>query len=374
MKVAIWADVCFNQTGMGRGTNSLIRELFKQDRKNEYTLFHSANHPEDCLTQHLGHFHNVRSSRLPYSRRSLMMNWLFLSRMELSVLIGPHDIYFNPCAYYIPISDGQFTGLVWDLCTIFSPQSYSFQMRWIANQGRKSLIRNSSTILAISESTKNDLCTHYGISGEKIRIAYLGVEEHFQEVSSEVVETIKRKFRIRSPYIFWCGEIQTRKNVVLLVKAFHQFLQTWHGPVQLVLSGGIGYRGKEVLKLISQLGLENDVVLTGPLGDSDLVPLYNGAHLFAFPSLYEGFGLPVLESMACGTPVIASNVSSLPEIVESAGLLVPPADVDAWVNAFRELFQNDRLYERLSQLGRKRAKSFTWSTMARTVLDTFGNL
>ena len=202
--------------------------------------------------------------------------------------------------------------------------------------------RSATQIIADSQATKRDLVEILAVRPEKIHVVYLGVEERFRPLQDAAqIAAVKAAYAIPGPYVLYVGTLQPRKNLVRLVQAFARVAQAldtgYEGMtpysaadpqrrLSLVLAGGKGWWYEDIFRTVQELDLADRVIFTGYVKDDDLPALYSGAELFVLPSLYEGFGLPVLEAMACGAPVVASNVSSLPEIAGDAGLLANPTD------------------------------------------------
>ena len=200
-------------------------------------------------------------------------------------------------------------------------------MQRYLGEGVPRSVARATHVIAVSECTKADLVEAYGTPPEKISVIYAGVQPHFEPVhDAERLQAVRRRCRLgQEPFILTVGTLQPRKNHLRLVQAFAR-LESGH---RLVISGGPGWDYEAVPAEVVRLGLEKRVVFPGFVADEDLPALYSAADLFVYPSLYEGFGLPVLEAMACGTPVVAADDSALPEVVGEAGLLADPLDVDA---------------------------------------------
>ncbi|AXI24805.1 glycosyl transferase family 1 [Methanofervidicoccus sp. A16] len=236
-------------------------------------------------------------------------------------------------------------------------------------------MKKSDRIITISKHVKNDLVRHFSISEEKINVIYLGVNEHYKPIPENEIEKIKYKYNLKFPFILYVGSEQPRKNFPTLIKAFYK-LKTKYGfnNIKLVKAGNpqiSKYKRKHIMKLIDKLNLQKDIIFTGYVPEEDLPALYNAADLFVYPSIYEGFGLPPLEAMACGTPVITSNTSSLPEVVGDAGIMVDPYDVDGLSKAMYEVLTNDGLREELRKKGLERAKLFSWKECAEEHLKVY---
>jgi glycosyltransferase involved in cell wall biosynthesis len=213
-----------------------------------------------------------------------------------------------------------------------------------------------------------------GIPPEKIFAIPLGVGESFSKISDEKqLDEIRRKYNLPEKFILYVGLVEPRKNIALLLKAYRD-LQNQGIPHALVIVGRYGWDYEVVLKLVQELKLKEWVHFTGYVDHSELPAIYNLASLMVYPSLYEGFGLPVLEAMASGTPLVTTEVSSMPELVGKAGLLVPIGDKEALVEAMRSVLSNKELSDHLSRLGLQRAAHFTWRRNATETLQVYNSI
>lgn len=220
----------------------------------------------------------------------------------------------------------------------------------------RTALRTADKIITDSQASKNDLVRFFSCPAEKIVVIPLAPAEIFRPVRE-----VKKIFE---KYILYVGNLGNRKNIVRLVRAFEK-LNLGH---QLVLVGGQGYKGEDVLRMIAG---SPQITYLAKVGDDELVQLYNGAALFVYPSLYEGFGLPILEAMACGTPVATSNVSSLLEVAGDAALLFNPEDIDDITDKMRRLLTNSELRASLRQRGLARAAEFSWKKAARQTIQVY---
>ncbi|HEU4792797.1 MAG TPA: glycosyltransferase family 1 protein, partial [Nitrolancea sp.] len=207
----------------------------------------------------------------------------------------------------------------------------------------------------------------------KIRVIPNGVSNAFTPASLVTVAGVLRHYAVPQPYILTVGALQSRKNLETLFAAY-RILRGKGLPHRLVVTGRKAWKTAGIFTSLRQLGLEEDVILTGYVADDDLPALYSGASAFAFPSLYEGFGLPPLEAMACGTPVVTSNSSSLPEVVGDAGLTVDPSDVRGFAGALERLLTDEALHETCRKRGLARAGRFTWDRAAADHLELYQSL
>ncbi len=224
-------------------------------------------------------------------------------------------------------------------------------------------------VIADSKATKHDLVALNGVPESKIRVVYCGVDAQLSPVEEPArIDDLRQRLGISGPFVLHVGSLQPRKNLVRLVEGFAQVMDEVDG-LQLVLAGRLGWDYQPIFDQIEQLGLGERVLLPGYVSDQDLATLYSAAAVYAFPSLYEGFGFPALEAMACGTPVICANTSSLPEIVGDAALVFAPTDVEGLALALRRTLTEADLREQLIARGFERVKQFTWEKAASATLD-----
>jgi len=235
-------------------------------------------------------------------------------------------------------------------------------------------IRRADRIITISESSRRDIVRCAGIPESRIRVIPLGVDRSFRPVRDpRILKAAAIRYRLPEKYLFYTGGIETRKNIPALVSAFQKMSAGGNTDCRLVIGGNVqdekAFPG--LVQCIRSARLEGRVQFTGFIADADLPAVYSLAVAFVYPSLYEGFGFPPLEAMACGTPVICSNRSALPEITGKAGLPVDPEDTDQLVCSMSALLKDAGLRRRLSGLGLERAKLFDWDRTARLTLDVY---
>jgi len=234
--------------------------------------------------------------------------------------------------------------------------------------------RRAAHVLALSESARNDIIDTYGIPGERVTAIPLAAPARFAPVLDEKeLQRVRQTYGIEGDYILSVGSIQPRKNLPRLIAAYGSLCrQRPAGKLpKLVLVGKQAWLYGETLRAISKNGIGPLTVLTGYVPDSDLPALYSGACCFIYPSYFEGFGLPPLEAMTCGTPVIAGNRTSLPEVIGDAGILVDPFNEDAIANAIKEIVDNPQLRTELRTKGLKQAARFTWTETALKTLEVY---
>ena len=247
---------------------------------------------------------------------------------------------------------------------------------WLLSKLLYSGLKKAEFIIAASKSTKRDLVKFYSIPEERISVIYEGINHKKFKPDNSGSSSIYQKYKLPPMYryVFHISSETPRKNVDGLIKAFYQLKTKYKlTDLKLLKGGNPQYQKdrKRLLNLIKQLGLQEEIIFLDYIPEEDLSKLYNIAELFVFPSFYEGFGLPVLEAMACGTPVITSNISSLPEIIGNAGIMVNPKNIDSIARAMGEILTNERLREDMISKGLKRAGTFSWKIAAGETLKVY---
>jgi glycosyltransferase involved in cell wall biosynthesis len=273
---------------------------------------------------------------------------------------------------------------VMDLSFVTQPQTHKrFNRTYLSWLCRESC-RRAARVIAISEWTKRDVVQHFGISPEQVDVTPLGVDhDHFKPTSPDELAAFKAQHGIGEHAIFYLGSLEPRKNLTRLIEAFaHMVNDSMHGSNQrnpkskienrqLFIGGSLAWKYDEVLSRIEALGLADRVKLLGRVTDDDLPKWYSACAVMAYPSLYEGFGLPPLEAMACGAPVVTSNVTSLPEVVGDAGIMVEPTDAKALAKALSRVLCDDALRAEMRTKSLARAAQFTWARTAELTMESY---
>jgi glycosyltransferase involved in cell wall biosynthesis len=233
----------------------------------------------------------------------------------------------------------------------------------------------SKLLIAISESTKKDLIKHYKVSAQKVKVIHYGVDhELFKPYKAkDLQENLKKRYGINQKYILYVGDINIRKNTVRMLKAFYKFTKLVK-DCQMIIVGREFGRHVNIRKLVSTLNLGTRIKLLGFVCQNDLPLLYNDAIFTVYPSLYEGFGLPLVESMACGTPVITSNTSSMPEVVGKAGIIIDPYDTESLADAMITLYLNNEIRSQCQRRCLERSARFTWERAALETLNAYKSI
>ena len=358
----------------------LIRHLEKIDKENEYTILLPTPPLEDLPKERGGWKYRILRPKRLWTKIALPLA-LYTAKQKL-------DVIFSPTHYIPRFAPGKVkrVATIFDLSFLHFPEMFMKRDLWQLKNWTKFSVENADHIITISKFSKNDIHQQYRLTKEKITVAYPGYDsEKFSARGGSSfgreVEEIRRKYKIEDNYIIYIGTIQPRKNLVRLIEAFARVAKSEHhlggGELELVVVGktkGKGRQGwmyEDTLQTPLNLGIESSVKFLGFVPTEDLSLLLSGALAFVQPSLWEGFGIPVVEAMASGVPVIVSNVSSLPEVVGKAGLLVDPYSIDQIEQAIRTIVADKKLRQKYSKEGNVRARNFSWDKMAREVLKVF---
>jgi glycosyltransferase involved in cell wall biosynthesis len=278
-----------------------------------------------------------------------------------------HMTYIAP-----PVSMARLVVTVHDIAYALYPQMFSWRDRALLKSLVPLSLRRAAEITTVSESSRRDIARYYRISEERITVINNSVSPAFRRLPDrQPVEAAKQRYGIRGQYVLAVGNLQPRKNLSRLIRAFASLRRAGAYEGRLVLVGRSRWRGSLIQQEIHALGLQSQVVCTGYVSEADVVALYNGADVFVYPSLYEGFGLPPLEAMACGCPVVTGDRSSLPEVVDTAGLMVDPTCVDELADAMLRLIRDGELRNTLIGRGQARAAHFTAERTARAMMALY---
>src|SRR6186713_86023 len=339
--------------GIGTYIRNLLRQLARIDQNTEYILL--CREPDLGIAAQLGpNFRTVLEPSPNYSlREQIHVPWV-LRRERPDVFHAPHYVLppAVPCRSVVTIHD---------CIHLMFPQylpnraayAYARASMWTA-------ARRSDRILTVSEASKRDILHLFNVKPEKIVVVYNAIDEHFSATpSEEQVARIRERYQLDHKFVLYVGNIKPHKNLVRLIEAFSQLRRT-HDDLKLLIIGDEISRLPALRRAVHRNKLHKFVRFLGYLKDDTLTVLYRLASVFVFPSLYEGFGLPPLEAMASGTPVVTSNVSSLPEVTGDAAVLVDPYDVESIEDGMRRVLDDPRLADELRLKGLRRAREFSW--------------
>jgi glycosyltransferase involved in cell wall biosynthesis len=377
-----YTSAATQSAGIGRYTRELVRALLAAPSNNRYSFFYASPGRIDESA-----FHNPQSAirRLPFHDKWLMRLWQRLQiPLPVELIVGKVELFHSPDFTLPPtLPDVPTLLTVHDLSFVRDPDSAWPSLRAFLNKAVPRSVKRATHVLADSSATKNDLIELFGTPAGKITVLYSGVEARFAPVRNQAeIDRVCAKYQLPRPFILSVGTLQPRKNYGRLIQAFAEIIkhserskaELKNADLHLVITGGQGWLYESIFDQVTSLGLENRVHFAGFVDDADLPALYSAAELFACVSLYEGFGLPLLEAMACGTPAIASNVSALPEVIGEAGLQVNPRDVNAIARALDQLLAQPDLRAASIAAGLERARTFTWEKAARELLVIYDRM
>jgi glycosyltransferase involved in cell wall biosynthesis len=364
-----------NYSGVAQYTYNLLNQLFTLDKENHYKLFYNSS---QNVTANLPKFDfpNVEFYGFKYPNKLLNAAFLFLNYPEIEQMVKGSDLFFIPNPNFCALS-GQNTKVitVHDLSFELYPQFFSLKQRlWHKAIRARQLITGSQKIITVSNSTKNDLIKLYGIEPDKIKVIYSGINHDLYRVldkSDFKFKQISEKYNLPENFIFYLGTIEPRKNIEGIIEAFD--LAKTKNPelanTHLVIAGDNGWKFKNVFTTAAKSPYADQIHFIGYVPENHKTYLYNLAKLFIFPSFYEGFGLPVLEAQACGTPVITSLNSSFPEIVADSAILINPDNLTEISRAIIQILTIPELKQSLIQKGLINSQRFSWQKSAQETLE-----
>ena len=364
-----------NRTGVGVYAERLVRSLLQIDSRNTYTVFLLEDAPSIFAPNLQKVMVNRFSGMGPNRFWENFVLPSFLARNRI-------DIYFSP-AYVLPVlhaargrSRGntrtKFVVTLHDLVSFIYPETFTLKMRLWQRIFVSNAVRVADRILADSAATKEDILKFYPIDQDLIDVVHLPVGEQFRRITDcDALNAIRQKHGLPEKFILYVGTLEPRKNVARLTQAYAELPQSLRENYALVLAGAPGWFSEEIIRQIDALNLPDRILRIGYVDQAHLPELYSLASVFAYLSVYEGFGAPPIEAMACGTPVLCSNSSSLPEAVGDAGILVDPYDVGQIRDGLERVLTDDSVRAQLIAAGNKRTEQYNALDKAREVLKIF---
>ncbi|MDD5464372.1 MAG: glycosyltransferase family 1 protein [Candidatus Moranbacteria bacterium] len=386
MKIGIDARSILNPEkgdaiGVGHYTYQLIRHLLKMDKENDYVIFFDFRVREKDVKKFAQP--NVKIKFYPYSdykkylpgAYSEILGTATLQKEKLDVLHSTSALNRIPMGY-----NGKTVVTFHDMSMYSIPQYLSAVKRTRNKTIALLMGRKADKIIAVSSSIKDDVEKFIGVPAEKTQVVYSGLDQRFFEESEISVAKVLGKYDITKKYILFLGTLEPSKNITRLLEAFAKFKtqqkqkNSGKFEYQLVLAGKRGWLSQEYLQIIKDLSLTKDVVFTGYVIGDELVPLFRSAEFFVMPSLYEGFGMTVLEAFATKTPAILANVSSLPEIAGEAAYFINPLDTAELAEALGKFATDENLRASYITKGLEQAKKFDWDKTAHETLEIYKSL
>jgi glycosyltransferase involved in cell wall biosynthesis len=365
------------RTGTENYSWQITRGLLNHPSPHHFSLYFNQP-PADAVWQEFLATPQAELRSIPFPRL-----WTHL-RLSSELFRQPPDVLFVP-AHVLPLyHPSRSVVTIHDLGYLYYPEAHTHQARLYLDYSTRFSAKQASRIIAVSETTRQALIRHYQLDPAKIVTVHHGFDQqHFQPVlDPNQLEAVRQRYQLGAgPYLLFVGTVQPRKNLIRLLDAFAQLLADTdfqraypeYSQLQLVIGGKLGWLSDPITRHLQHLNLATQVKLSGYIEDNDLPALISGAVAFVMPSLYEGFGLPVLEALACGTPVICSNTGSLPEIVDEAALLHNPLDIAALTWNLQLLLTSTTLQKQLRSKGLERARNFSWERCTAETLAVLEN-
>ncbi|SFM12825.1 Glycosyltransferase involved in cell wall bisynthesis [Paenibacillus sp. 1_12] len=354
------------RSGIPRYVECLVKQLSIESDVNLYLAFNriAKSIRENHVLSFERDFHlDLVNNIYPYKviRRLCRPNFLYNMPYDM-MKKSKADIFHGTNFTHMPTLKGKSIITIHDLSYMHYPdfttkKILNHHSQWVPYSAEK-----CDHIITDSWQSKLDIINLLNIAEEKIDVVHLAADENFRFVSNSA--PVLSKYQIPDKYILFVGTLEPRKNLLGLLQSYLLLKRKYDCPEKLVIVGAKGWKFNPIFDWVRENKLEDEVVFTGFIEDEDLPAIYSAATVFVMPSVYEGFGLPLLEAMQCGTPVIASNISSLPEIVGEAGLLIDPHDHSAWAEEIHQIVSNSAKRELYSKLGLERSKQFTWKQTA----------
>ncbi|MGC9046804.1 MAG: glycosyltransferase family 4 protein [Minisyncoccia bacterium] len=361
------------KSGIPNYTLNIFNELVK--RQDNYFIFfvNSVKPQKEIETLIKEKAKNYQIINLNVYNRVLDSSFKFLHWPSIDKIVKA-DVYYSPHFNNIWFEDfSKYILTVHDL-SVLNKNFFSWRKNlWHWSQNYKMLINKSRFIITVSEFTRQSVLNSFKINEDKVITIHSGIDKFFYQLDSNDKNLLNFKHQYNlNKFILFVGTLEPRKNITTLIDAFNIIKQQpQFKDLKLVIVGGYGWLYEDILKKISQSNFHNDIIKWGYANKLDLLYLYNLAQVFVLPSWYEGFGFPVLEAQACGTPVIASNTSSLPEIINGSGILFNPNFSEELANALINVLINESLCKNMIQNGFQNIKRFDWSTTVDKVLNLF---
>ncbi len=374
MKIGIDISLTVGEkVGVGYYTANLVDALAKIDKTNQYLLypfFYHIYHPnfKDAVAPHQKNFH-LRYEKIP----KRIIDGLWHSPIPRKWILGNVDILHSTTFCAPKDHYGKLVITIYDISFLTLPECHTEANRKHCLEGTLGAVKSADCIIAISNHGKQELVKYFEVEPDKIIVTHLAAKDIFAPRGTAEQNRVLEKYGIPRNFIFTVGSYEPRKNIGTLIRAYVNLPENVKKRCPLVVAGGKGWLNSDIDALIESQA-SDQIRRIGYVDEQDLPALYSAAAAFVYPSLYEGFGLPILEAMSCGAPVITSNTSSMPEISGDAALLFNPTDVGQLTTLLLEVIGNDSLRKELSRKGIDRAREFRWEKTARATLKIYEDL
>jgi len=356
----------YAQTGIGNYIRHLLEYIFKQDTENNYVIFLMPEEFDNFVLPN----ERIKKVKVLAKWYSWKEQLLFPFQLYIEKLDLMHFTHFNsPILYF-----RKTIVTIHDVTPFFFPghKMKSLVRRIGFRAVFFSSVKKAKRVIAVSVNTKKDIVEHFKIQENKIKVIYEGVDDQFRVIKDrDKIEKFQKKYNITKPFIFYTGVWRNHKNLVGLIRAFGILKKKYNLDYCLVLGGKEDLYYPEARKTWEKLGLESDIIRTGFIDQEDLPLFYNMAKVFVIPSFYEGFGLIGLEAMACGTPVVSSNTTSLPEVLGEAAVYFDPKKPEEMAERIKLVLIDEKLYNELIEKGFLQLEKYNWAKMGNETMEIY---
>jgi glycosyltransferase involved in cell wall biosynthesis len=380
MKIGVDIRVLMDKqySGVAEYSSILLRTILKQAQADNFTLFYNSSRD---VRARIGHFKHPNLKVIKRSIPNKLFNYIlqqFFAWPKLDRVIGGSDVFWSPHINFSSFSDeAKHVLTIHDISFLRYPEFFNWRKNfWHRSLDIQNLASQATKIVAVSENTRQDIIELLKVPENKVQTIYSGVNEIKSLPTPSEEKAFFLKHNLGKRFIFYLGTIEPRKNVAGLIYAYNLFRDQNIKlvDVQLVIAGANGWRNREIYRAWEQSPYRHDIKFLGYISNKEKELLYQKAEVFVYPSYYEGFGLPVLEAMARGLPVITSNISSLPEVAGSAAITLNPYDINDIAKALELVINNNTLKKSLIESGKKQSQLFSWEKTAQEYLELFRSL
>jgi len=370
MRIALNARHLLNSRleGVGIVTDEVMGRIARSHPEDQFDYYFDRKYDPRFV-----HGPNVHPHAMhPVTRLPILIRYWLDHPVRKNVLKQKADIFFSPDGF-IPLGMSiPKVSMVHDVAYLRYPEHLQPRIRAFYKKWMPRYLAYTDHIITVSEFSKSEIIAGYNVPADKISVVYNGITDVYKPVSEEQKKITRERYSNSKPYFVYLGAIHPRKNILTLVKAFEQFKSSNPSDHQLVLAGRASWHTEEVFKSIAESKWKDSIHLPGYIATAEATALVASAEAMIYPSLYEGFGLPLVEAMACGVPVICSNVSSLPEVAGNAALLFDPMDAELLAHHMEKMSTDEALRKEMITLGTERSKYFSWDKAATQVYEILG--
>ena len=357
--------------GIGWYTYEIVRRMAMRHPEDEFILFFDRPYDKRFLFDQ-----NVKPVVLfPPARHPLLWWWWFEWSLASALKRYEVDVLFSPDGYTALNTLVPSVMVTHDIAHIYFPEQIYFTARKYYQYLIPRFLDKAAKVITVSEFVKEDILRHYSdVSASKIEVIYNGCREGFRPIKEADQKEVRKKYAEGQPYFFYVGAVQPRKNIHRLIEAFDIFKQITGVSFKLLIAGRFAWQTGPVKTAYTKAVHQKDIVFLGYVPDEDLPLLMGAAFALTYISLFEGFGLPLVEAMQCNIPIITSEISSMPEVAGNAALLVDPASTDTVVQAMQQLYEDENLYRQLVEAGELQRRKFSWDMAAESIYTILKNV